>query len=476
MRVHDMEFTELDACDIITKLLRDNGFPTNHRAFNFQSQLDKDVLDNHVAWIVATDGSVVEESEDRDTGFWQYRWVGMEVKSPVAFDMEGAYEAINQARRLITGTYRTRVNPSCGLHVHVGCRTERFSLDSMQRIASLAWATEHLMVSLNHPFRQKSAFCPSQRHTSNLAKRAANRLEGHNTHPFHGSLNEPAPALGMIARPTQCWRYLAADTLHGEAPFTWREERMGEDEIETFRGLRAFSRFQPFRLPLPSDSEIQLAGLHDIRAEDLDQDADIELSIDQRDKSVAVPSNPSEPVRMRTMPRIANPRYTDEQLREIGSRLEAAGGIPTVSADKLPDLGVWEGARQIYDCDSSCEVEWLMDTSGRANVNFRSYACDNFTFRDRRTIEFRGGDGTLGSWAVTWARICVGLVKFAVNAPVDVFLDVLQKCDLSTNEDGKYDAIDLLEDMGLFAEAAAASKHFEKNREHWNMEFVKDEA
>lgn len=111
--------------------------------------------------------------------------------------------------------------------------------------------------------------------------------------------------------------------------------------------------------------------------------------------------------------------------------------------------------------------------SRRLNYNFAHYLPGSlaWTHGEKRTIEFREAGGTLDAeLAATLARIAVGVVRFCRDAAVETFLEVLEKVvgeeerlrDVFDNgggggggeERGGHDVCDLLEDIGLFAEAA----------------------
>jgi hypothetical protein len=115
----------------------------------------------------------------------------------------------------------------------------------------------------------------------------------------------------------------------------------------------------------------------------------------------------------------------------------------------------------------------------RLNYNFRAYAPE--TLGDgssvaKRTLEFREAAGSLDSeFILTWTRICVGIVRFCRDARPRDFADVLCRIadeeyrqsrrarrahrkgrtghDVDDDEE-MYDVCDLLEDIGLFTEAA----------------------
>ncbi|KAI2629586.1 putative amidoligase enzyme-domain-containing protein [Hypoxylon sp. NC1633] len=150
------------------------------------------------------------------------------------------------------------------------------------------------------------------------------------------------------------------------------------------------------------------------------------------------------------------------------------------------------GMAQIAACESAAQVGALLDAvgGGRCNYNFTHYnppslSAENggaMTSWNPRTVEFREAAGTLDpAWIATWARVCVGIVRWARRAPVAEFLEVLDRVLLQEERDARarvaaaaggsdayeerdrdeaerYDVCDLLEDIGLFVEAAMIRK------------------
>ncbi|KAI1659874.1 putative amidoligase enzyme-domain-containing protein [Daldinia decipiens] len=144
-----------------------------------------------------------------------------------------------------------------------------------------------------------------------------------------------------------------------------------------------------------------------------------------------------------------------------------------------------QGIANLAACDSAVAVATLLEGPfcRRLNYNFKHYSApaltddreEGFMSANSRTIEFREAAGTLDAkWISTWARVTTGLVRFARRAsPVD-FLAVLDRLieqeerDIAIKaakanrtydpadyrEEDRYDVCDLLEDVGLFADAA----------------------
>ncbi|KAI3323360.1 hypothetical protein HD806DRAFT_82550 [Xylariaceae sp. AK1471] len=135
-------------------------------------------------------------------------------------------------------------------------------------------------------------------------------------------------------------------------------------------------------------------------------------------------------------------------------------------------LGVQSGAAVgALLCDASD------DPPQRLNYNFKAYAPETLgeggeSFAPKRTLEFREAGGSLeAEWIDTWARICVGIVRFCRDASAVDFIDILER--IAGEEDRKrmskrkgrmehddevYDVCDLLEDICLFSEASTVRK------------------
>ncbi|RYC55119.1 hypothetical protein CHU98_g11091, partial [Xylaria longipes] len=104
-----------------------------------------------------------------------------------------------------------------------------------------------------------------------------------------------------------------------------------------------------------------------------------------------------------------------------------------------------------------------MEKGDRANYNFGAYALGSLGFDEgwKRTIEFREAAGSLDpDWIITWANICVGILRFCRDASVIDFITVLERVvreeerqRTANDDEGMYDVCDLLEDMCLFTEA-----------------------
>ncbi|KAI1466933.1 uncharacterized protein F4812DRAFT_460489 [Daldinia caldariorum] len=519
--------------DRIKDLFERHNLPTKVKTYKYKSNFDKRLLSRYDHWGVENDITVFEPS-DEPAFEWvdDFEWVGVEIQSPVEPDVPVAFDVLDYGRQLLASTYRCRVNHSCGLHVHVGNGSERFPLESMRRIASLVFATEHLLITLNHPWRTANLNARTLRDRSNLA------------HKLAGNEMSSGPNHKCKHAHTDCVRYYATDVRHGEQPISWREQHRDPKFVDAFEQVRK-SGFEPFQPVVdettPSSpvskassvsgtqsSESTPGSEEDAKSEEGTQSSESSpgnkeeekeekseeetqsstsslssksskgegsgeespkegsqskktLNGSQKQKQVDDPfKHSNKPFPTRSIPRIKLPRYTTEQLIEFHDKLEEFGADGLLfegeNAHRSPDPGVFAAVEEIYQAPSSCAIAHLMFPWGASRVNFQHYACDSFDRADLgRTIEFRGAEGSLGPWVVTWAKICVGLVRFAVRSPPSEFVRVLENCQRAEERDGAYDCIDLLNDLGLFAEAVVAARRIAENKDDWGLEYVEEE-
>ncbi|KAI0535842.1 putative amidoligase enzyme-domain-containing protein [Xylaria digitata] len=129
-------------------------------------------------------------------------------------------------------------------------------------------------------------------------------------------------------------------------------------------------------------------------------------------------------------------------------------------------LGVNSGAALATLLIAAPEGDEPPEFAPRLNYNFTAYASHTLrnSIGEKRTIEFREAGGTLDTEFITvWTRICVGIMRFCRDASVSDFLVVLERVVreeerqrqwTERRREVRYDVCDLLEDIGLFFEAA----------------------
>ncbi|RYP09331.1 hypothetical protein DL764_001378 [Monosporascus ibericus] len=133
---------------------------------------------------------------------------------------------------------------------------------------------------------------------------------------------------------------------------------------------------------------------------------------------------------------------------------------PRISFARTPKLprgigpGALAGIAGIFETSSSCEIHTLLYSGTKSNYNFSAYRCSNMVelvSEAIHTVEFREAEGSLDpAWAVMWCGIVAGLPRFATQAFIPEFLEVLELCDRAKEKDGEYDIVDILDAVGDF--------------------------
>lgn len=273
-----------------------------------------------------------------------------------------------------------------------------------------------------------------------------------------------------------CDRYMGRDRRHGEYPMSAREDNTDDTHIDAFLKTRMPGHFEPFTKPGDSKhTEILLS--------DVSHELDLRISAAQDAQDAQLPPTmtpPAEPARKRDTPRVRLPPFDLKRLLESAWELSHVGAaIPDEFLSRGPGTGVWEATERIYAQPASCHIAEQLSSYERPAISFMSYLCERLTASktEMRTIEFRMADGSLdGEWIATWAKICAGLFTFALYASPGDFIDVLENCDRAVKEDGVYDVVDLLDEVGLFAEAKYVERRLMENGEKWGLEFVEPGA
>ncbi|KAI1352401.1 putative amidoligase enzyme-domain-containing protein [Xylaria sp. FL0043] len=421
-------------------------------------KIDPDnIRDKFLDWQVDADPSISETVPSLP-----YTFVGVEVSSPVQFATPEAFDVISRAISTITSKFRCIVDVSCGLHVHVGLGEERLSLEQIRRIASLSYAAEPLLFTLHDPVRKVNRYCRPLQDYSYLADKFANQ-------DFNAALETDMYHQGFDASvPTFC-QYLGGERRHGEAPMSYRAKNVDEDHIAAFLETRQHGNFEPFTQP--GDSR------HTVLSPDIPEKVT---------PIISAPAGPTSPTtisvgaaRQRDIPRLRHVRYNIEELLGMSAHLWPRRlTVPTDQLDRLNERGpgpsVFQATEIIYSQPSSDYISELLSGHQRPAIGLQAYECAAMTTRRvLHTIEFRLGEGSLdGEWIATWAKICVGIFKFALYSSPSKFIDILTKCDRAMKEDGTYDVIDLLDDIGLFAEAAIAERRLMANEHRWKLRFM----
>jgi hypothetical protein len=121
---------------------------------------------SHGHWVVQTDSTIEFPPEDEEHDWWK-----IEVKSPPFIFCKESLDAILLACRVLTSSFRTNVNKSCGLHVHVGNGNDGFEFDTLRNLMAFLWCFEPVIERLHPPYRLNNKWCKSIRTSSNIGKR-----------------------------------------------------------------------------------------------------------------------------------------------------------------------------------------------------------------------------------------------------------------------------------------------------------------
>ncbi|KAI0964874.1 putative amidoligase enzyme-domain-containing protein [Xylaria arbuscula] len=414
------------------------------------------ILDLYRDWTVEEDDSINTEDEKA------YKFVGVEIASPAQYSSPKGFNAIYLAISAITSRFRCKVNISCGLHVHVGLGTERLPLEHVRRLASLYYAVEPLLFTLHSPLRKDNIYSRAiQDHTYISREGKGKDIESDMPHSLSFSFQQGNG---------HCQDYLGHARRHGEAPMSERDRHADEAYVKAFLETRQPGHFEPFTRS--GDSRHTMLLMPD--------DTDVLVSAAALASST-VP--PAERARQRSIKRLRFPRYSPVELdnlrRKLGPSMAAFDFRSVmVRGDRREPLSVFEAVERIYQQPASCYISHLLSGDMRPALNLRAVGCASLTPGAlERTVEFRLGEGSLEpEWISTWAKICVGIFKFALYSSPSQFIDVLTDCDRATKEDGCYDIIDFLDDIGLIVEAEIAEKRLMANKDQWDLKFVEPES
>ncbi|KAJ3573486.1 hypothetical protein NPX13_g4677 [Xylaria arbuscula] len=426
----------------------------------------RDLLREYRQWSVVDDTSVGPIDENL------YEMVSVEINSPAQFSSPHGFKAISLAISTITSKFRCVVNIRCGLHVHVGCVEELLSLEQLRRLASLAYATEPLLYSLHDPIRRENYHCrPLQYDCVPIQDDAPVSDSFRGTFGLGDEVSSmdhdkhvPDQFLRHIPDQFLCHRYTGRDRRHGEEPLSAREQHHDEDLIAAFTETRSSGHFEPFT----NESK------HTRDFPDIPSTLDPEI-LAETAAQLATPEAPlMAPARERRMPRLRFQQDTAGKTAALRRILNRNGLVTANLKKREPPASIFDMVRSIYAQPATCHISSLLRYKYRPSMTITGHGCYNTRHGpERRTIEFRQGSGSLdAAWVATWAKICVGIFQFALNSPPVQFLDVLTKCDNAMKEGtASYDILDLLDDIGLFAEAEIAEKRLMENRYLWDLLF-----
>jgi len=122
-------------------------------------------------WVVCSSSASRHDMEEdvvvHNSG--RYRWLAIELRSPVFWDELCAYEEARLVVNLLKSKYRLRVNATCGFHVGIGNGSLYFDTRTLKRAAAFLFTSDPILSRLHVPWRRIGAFSASIRYASLLA-------------------------------------------------------------------------------------------------------------------------------------------------------------------------------------------------------------------------------------------------------------------------------------------------------------------
>ncbi|KAL6403009.1 hypothetical protein AUP68_12340 [Ilyonectria robusta] len=459
-------------------------------------------------WAVTSDESIEVDGEEGSG----YIWKGVELKSPASYAFDEAFNMIKVVISLVTGKFRCRVNTSCGIHVHLGNGPYRMDLQAARNFAALIWAAEPKLAVLHCPSRTMCKYSESSRrlNTCNLAagKAAINAYKA------------------VLQDPKWVARYQGRARKVGEAPIAssrkllWYNDKQQQAQDGSFLGpdieddssdyeieSEPFSRpkkvpgqrMQPTRMinlrshdSLPSKRTLQrlddnkLSGGPPQINFPLPETVDRFLRNRQSNETTATTATPEDPKLERPRKPIRErhgPKAVQMSVDSIYGDEAIMSRYPSADNKRQPParVGTWSGASELLSCDiGTHQIAYLMGMGTKTYIssNWEGQSKEFLnvlpTMRPRSgnsymTIESREAGGSLnGEWIATWARIQCRLLEFARDAEPSEFMRII---GLLSQDDGRteaqYDVVDLLEDIGCYAEARYCEERMKRGAEAW---------
>ncbi|KAI1311419.1 hypothetical protein F5Y03DRAFT_382154 [Xylaria venustula] len=169
LRVDSGDKDSLSIKKHIQTTLRDHGIQVRDDAADLKDGVPLH-LDGLDCWGVDIDHSVHAGQAEYALDEGKYQWLGMELQSPACWDVSTSYDEIDFVVNLLKSRYRLRLNPSCGLHVHVGNGPRYFDANTLKRAGAFLWAADPMLSRLHAPWRRVGQYATSIRYGSYLAR------------------------------------------------------------------------------------------------------------------------------------------------------------------------------------------------------------------------------------------------------------------------------------------------------------------
>jgi len=157
----DAHLSDEDGWDKVARGLQTslsaNGFPATISSLEYTT------------WNIKRDYSVNNAGlEQHVDGHQVYGWHDVEVTTPILQFIPTDVKKVVDFCTLITSTYVTAVNASCGLHVHIG-NAEGYRFADVQKFIALMYAFEPQFDTINPSQRYNGKFSLAMRESSRMA-------------------------------------------------------------------------------------------------------------------------------------------------------------------------------------------------------------------------------------------------------------------------------------------------------------------
>ncbi|KAL2161550.1 hypothetical protein VTH06DRAFT_8112 [Thermothelomyces fergusii] len=372
----------------------------------------------YAGWCIDNDASV------RDDGIQirGYDYLSFELTTPALWDRPESHRHVYLVVQELVKRFRLRVNVSTGLHCHVGAGLWKpLGEGSDEEDDEEDDGDDDVDEPGFEPVKPAIPF-RGTKHDLGVFKRAAALLwaaDGFlcHAHPPERGLNRYSPPLRLCSR-----------LAHGMS-------------VGSSRDARGFVQIVERQLDggdVPEEEE-----------EEKEEEKEEEEGKEDLLPEQALPSAEAE-ARYRTV--------VSGFSREINP-----------APEKLRVLRVRDGVAHLLRCRNHAEVAALLTPpdrvqfAARLNYNFSQYLSP-FASVSGRTVEFRESTGSLSpAWVAAWSAVCLGVFRFAATPRRPLPRRKGKGKDRVDGEDDdkdarrrrhRYDAISLLLDIGLFAEAA----------------------
>ncbi|KAI1096708.1 putative amidoligase enzyme-domain-containing protein [Rostrohypoxylon terebratum] len=379
------------------------ALPRDSRGFRLQfpDYTSEDPHRVHHQWRVKVSPSIKLDEQ----GYDGLDYGGLEILSPALYIDERSFREVKEVTDWLRKTFRTAVPPSCGLHVHIGYAKSIIPLRTLQKLAAICWAGDTLFQQMHPVSRRFNHHCLGPRVKSNLG-------DGRKAGDYYTEDDRIVLNMRRLSSITMAAREIAdnrePDVAALPACIQSITERGLARRLENTKFDRTKSRIKHAEMPSKEETEICEKPAY-------------QLTI------------PDQPLRL------------------------------------LKGHGILTGARELFSCLNYNAVASLMSSNAPGAYCFENYLDRKRNVEMRyngkpvKTVVFRQAAGSLdGHWVGTYARICIGIARFADTATMPKVWQLIYECHLAETSQHQYDVIDLLLDLELPKEAEFVHNRLEK--------------